>query len=133
MRAGMLQRCYYPAHKDYHRYGGRGITVCARWRESFENFLADMGPRPSPQHSIDRIDNDGPYSPENCRWATGAEQGRHKCSNRVISALGKTMTLIEWGEVTGIAHELIRARIDRLGWTAEAAVTRAPRRWHRCV
>lgn len=74
----MKERCYNPKSKRYEDWGGRGITVCDRWLEGFENFLADMGPRPSPRHSLDRKDNDGNYEPSNCRWATYSEQNLNR-------------------------------------------------------
>src|SRR5579863_7091724 len=80
--AGMKQRCSNPRASSYQWYGGRGITVCSRWWTSFANFIADMGPRPSPKHSLDRIDSNGNYEPNNCRWATVAEQARTR--RRVI-------------------------------------------------
>jgi hypothetical protein len=75
---GIIRRCCRPTDTSWERYGGRGITVCDRWRNSFEHFLADMGRKPTPQHSIDRINNDGDYEPANCRWATASEQQRNK-------------------------------------------------------
>ena len=76
--SGIKQRCYNAKGTAFYNYGGRGIRVCDRWKDSFENFLADIGPRPSPEHSVDRRDNDGDYTPENCFWATLAEQARNK-------------------------------------------------------
>jgi endogenous inhibitor of DNA gyrase (YacG/DUF329 family) len=76
--AGMIQRCHNPKATKYAWYGGRGIQVCARWRESFEAFLADMGPRPSNKHSLDRKDGNADYSPDNCRWASTAEQAANR-------------------------------------------------------
>ena len=123
----MKRRCEDPARDNYPRYGGRGIRVCERW-QSFENFLADMGPRPSPKHSIDRIDSEGDYCPENCRWATAIEQANNKSNNRLLTACGKTQTLAEWVRETGLSSVVIRERINR-GWSVERALT-TPARKH---
>jgi hypothetical protein len=80
--SAMLQRCYYKKNRHYKDYGARGIKVCARWRKSYPAFLKDMGRRPSPEHSLDRIDNDGNYTPHNCRWATASQQQTNKRPRR---------------------------------------------------
>lgn len=117
------RRCGNPRDAAYQLYGGRGITVCERWQESFEAFLDDMGPAPSPKHSIDRIDNDGPYSPENCRWATQTEQMRNIRSNRLIAYDGRTQPLTAWAEECGVSAPTLWARIVTYGWTPERALT----------
>src|SRR6516162_1801432 len=96
--AGMKSRCTNPLHKNYSLYGGRGIIVCERWLNSFEAFLADMGEKPA-KKSLDRINNDGPYSPENCRWASQKQQCRNSKINRLITCNGVTKTIIEWSEL----------------------------------
>jgi transposase len=103
---GMKQRCHNPNYKAFERYGARGIVVCQEWRDSFARFFEDMGPRPTPAHSIERIDNDGPYEPGNCRWATLDEQANNK--RRTIKVGGKTIT--EIAQETGLDKKTIRAR-----------------------
>ena len=120
----MVKRCTVPTCKHFDRYGGRGISVCDRWRV-FDNFFADMGERPA-GCSIDRIDNDGDYCPENCRWATQREQMGNTCKTRTITFNGKTMSAAEWSRQTGIDGRLIRHRIDGLGWSVERALTEPP-------
>ncbi len=117
-------RCDNPADAAYRKYGGRGIVMCERWRNSFADFAADMGERPSPFHSIERKDNNGPYSPDNCRWATKGEQANNRTTSRVIEVDGTARTAMQWSKETGIHESLIRARIDRLGWTPKDAVSR---------
>lgn len=113
--SGLRQRCINPNNPMYPRYGGRGITVCSAWMESFQAFFADMGERPSKSHSIDRIDNNGNYSPENCRWATQVVQANNKSTNHVIEHEGQAKTITEWAIATGIPAKRIQERIYR-GW-----------------
>ena len=108
---GMVKRCYYEKHPQYKNYGGRGIKVCDRWLgvDGFDNFLEDMGERPEgtypsgrPYYTLDRIDGDNDYCKENCRWASGVEQGSHKINNRVITYQGQTHIAAEWARILGI-------------------------------
>jgi hypothetical protein len=101
----MRDRCNNPNHKSYKAYGGRGITICERWLV-YENFLADMGPRPSKQHSLDRIDNNKGYSPENCRWTDWATQQKNKSSTRIYTNGEFTGTLVECAEYLGMSKAL---------------------------
>lgn len=101
----MRKRCLKPNDAGYKDYGGRGIKVCKRWLDSFPNFLEDMGDKPTKEHSIDRIDNDGNYEPSNCRWATRLQQGRNKRGVRLITIDGKTKCLAEWVEFLGLDQD----------------------------
>lgn len=117
----LRDRCNNPRNKNYFRYGGRGIQVCERWN-NFENFLADMGDRPSPKHSIDRQDNDGNYSPENCWWVLSETQGNNKRNNRHLTLNGVTKTVMQWSRESGIHHDAIYGRL-RAGATDAEALT----------
>ncbi len=111
---GMKQRCYYKTHIQFKDYGGRGIRVCDRWRDSFENFLADMGPRPSRAYSLDRFpDMHGDYEPSNCRWATSSEQHRNRRNNRLITFGGETRCITAWAEAYGINPSTLHHRLKR--------------------
>jgi hypothetical protein len=118
----MKARCYNPNVRGFHNHGGRGIVMCDSWRDSFDAFYDDMGPRPSPRHSIDRINNDGNYEPSNCRWATAKEQGRNLRRNHLLTLGGITRCIMEWSEITGIKHYTIWQRIAVLGWSTEEAL-----------
>lgn len=119
----MRKRCLKRDLPAYPDYGGRGIMICPEWSD-FAVFYRDMGDRPSPHHSLDRINNDGPYSPENCRWATKTEQARNTRSTRRITLHGVTRPMADWADLTGIPISTLRARIDRYGWSAEDALTK---------
>lgn len=119
----MIQRCHNPNHRAYSHYGGRGIIVCDRWRgvDGFFNFIADMGDRPSSQHSLGRIDNDRPYSPNNCRWETWTQQHRNRRDNRLVTVGDQTKSVAEWAEIYGVLPGRIYYRLDA-GWPEDLAV-----------
>lgn len=119
--ASMLARTQNKNCKEYTYYGGRGITVCDRWQK-FENFFADMGEKPGKKYSLDRIDNNGNYCPENCRWATMKEQCDNRRSNRLITHNGKTKNIGQWGLEYGISPYVISGRIKR-GWSIDKSLT----------
>lgn len=121
----LRQRCLNPQAADYPDYGGRGIAVCDRWRDSFEAFFADVGPRPSVDHSLDRKDNDGPYAPGNCRWTTAAIQHRNHRRNNLLTYNGRTMTVTDWAAELGVPAPTVTGRLRR-GWELGAALTTPP-------
>lgn len=116
----MKQRCLNPNDDAYEQYGGRGITIHQPWIDSFEEFVKDMGIRP-PKTTIDRIDNDGPYSPANCRWAGYEKQNNNLSSNILISYKGETKTCMEWAKKFGLSWACLSSRIKR-GWEPEKAL-----------
>lgn len=136
-------RCQNPRDKGYHRYGGRGITVCDRWDRDYTAFFADMGSRPSPRHSIDRIDNNGGYwcgrkecgdcgplgRKPNCRWATPKEQSSNLRNNVYLEHDGKRFTQSEWARITGLNYTTITYRL-RIGCSVADALTR-PTKYNR--
>lgn len=127
----MVSRCENKNVERYPSYGGRGITVCERWRASFENFYSDMGPRPSTEHSIDRVDVDGNYEPSNCRWATKKEQANNARQNIKVVIGGRTLSLQDAIVAAGsvVTYGTVRNRITR-GWEPVRAVTTPTRpRW----
>lgn len=119
---GIIERCLNASSKYYDRYGGRGITVCDRWRDGFQNFWDDMGARPSQRLTIERKDNDGPYSPENCIWATRKQQANNKRNSHLVTHDGVTRTVAQWAEAIGVKPVTIYGRLRR-GMSAEVALT----------
>lgn len=111
----MKKRCYNPRATGFERWGGRGIKVCPAWKDSFENFLRDMGTAPK-NKSLDRLDNDGDYCPTNCQWSTLEEQGRNKRNSVLLCYKGKIKTLTEWAAYLGWDKRTIHTRLKR-GWS----------------
>jgi len=120
--AGMRERCYKTFNISYPNYGGRGIKVCDRWQNSFRNFYDDMGDRPSPSHTLDRLDNNKDYSPENCAWSTKEEQGSNKRNTIKLFYRGGVITYRDAAAISGLSHKRLYSRIAMQGWTVERAI-----------
>lgn len=118
----MKDRCTNPRSAAYELYGGRGITVCDRW-DNFEEFIADMGWRPSPQHTLDRIDNNKGYCPDNCRWATVEQQVNNRSNTVVVVFQGNEVPIQRLARMFNLSATALRKRILERGWTVERAVT----------
>ena len=120
---GIHQRCHNKKHKSYYRYGGRGIVVCARWRDpdGYKNFLEDMGTRPGPGFDIERKDNDKGYSKENCSWVSHADNCNNRSTNRLVTLRGETLPLATWATRLGRPTHTVYARL-RKGWSIEDAL-----------
>jgi hypothetical protein len=124
----MIQRCTNPNRHDYKSYGGRGIQVCQKWRDSFSAFLADVGERPSADHSLDRYPNmNGNYEPGNVRWATKHQQMQNTRGTTLITFRGETHGLNEWARRLGMTHSSIQGRLQR-GWSLEKTLTQPKRK-----
>ncbi len=123
----MLRRCTNRNSKEYHYYGGRGITVCERWRK-FTNFLEDMGERPE-KHQIDRINNDSGYYKENCRWVTSKTNNRNRRNNHLVTYNGKTQCIAAWAEEYGLRYHTLYKRLSKCGWPIHKALTTSVRKY----
>lgn len=115
-------RCTDPSNKSYKNYGGRGIWMCNDWLNSFARFYRDMGPRPEGM-SLERIDNNGPYSPRNCRWATGIEQCANTRINKFLTLDGRSQTYAQWARELGLSYQTLHSRIKRNHIPPERALT----------
>jgi hypothetical protein len=120
--ACMKSRCFNKNNNNYQRYGARGITVCQEWVNSFEAFFAYIGRRPSKNHSLERLKNDGNYEPGNVKWGTKEEQDNNRRTNNLLTAFGETMTVARWERRKGLPKGIVWQRLQR-GWTAEDALT----------
>lgn len=118
----MRTRCNNPRDEHWPRYGGRGIKVCERWNV-FKNFLADMGSKLTPAHTIERKNNDGDYEPWNCIWATAKEQGSNRSTSRLLAFNGRIQTLSQWAGEVGLGVDTLWKRLVKRGWSIEKALT----------
>lgn len=126
--AAMIQRCINPRDKAFCRYGGRGIKVCQRWRSSFDDFYADMGPRPK-GHTLERVDSNGDYTPENCKWATPAEQNNNRSICIIVEVNGERLTLKQaWRKHAPewLTYRALHKRVAK-GWSVEDSFFTPPR------
>lgn len=114
---GMRQRCFNQNNARWADYGGRGITVCERWANSFENFLADMGEPPTPLHTVERRNNDKGYEPDNCYWATRLEQSRNRRSLHMVEFNGETMCIAAWASLLEMNRGTLKSRLKRMPTT----------------
>jgi hypothetical protein len=119
----MKERCYRPAHPQYANYGGRGIFICDRWLHAYSAFVSDMGEPPTPKHTIGRIDNDGPYSPENCRWETYEQQNKNRRTVELFTHDGETRCLKDWAAAIGMDYSTLHKRVRYSGWDIAKALT----------
>lgn len=119
---GMRQRCHYPGSIGYATYGAKGVTVCERWRYSFENFLADMGER-KPGFTLDRVCNSKGYEPDNCRWLDSKGQRLNRADVRLLSYQGRTQSVTDWGRELGISPFTIYKRLDRNKWSVHRSLS----------
>ena len=123
--SSMMNRCYRDYHKDFPRYGGKGIVMDESWRRNARKCIGDIedaiGPRPSPAHTIDRIDTNGNYEIGNIRWATMREQNNNRNNNRKVTVKGRTLNVVQWARRMGVSRQMIRYRLEA-GWSDEDAV-----------
>lgn len=124
----IISRCENDNVDSYKNYGGRGIAICWRWRNSFATFYEDVGPRPSPVHTLERKDNDGNYEPGNVVWAERSVQANNRRDNHFLVFRGKRQTIAQWSRELLIDASLLQARISRLGWSPERALTTPARK-----
>ena len=125
----MLARCYRATDNNFHRYGAKGISVCDQWRNSFENFLSEMGMPPTPRHTLDRFPNKtGNYEPSNCRWADKVEQANNLTSNKLYEHDGKKLTVPAWSRLVGVPEITIKKRLQA-GISFDRAISRVNLRY----